>query len=33
VGGIGNTLSNYEVTGLTGANTSRTVQLVVRFNW
>jgi hypothetical protein len=33
VGGIGNTLSNYEVTGVTGTNTSRTVQLVVRFNW
>ncbi len=33
VGGIGNTLSNYEVTNLNGANTSRTVQLVVRFNW
>jgi hypothetical protein len=33
VGGIGNTLANYEVTQVTGTNTSRTVQLVVRFNW
>jgi predicted component of type VI protein secretion system len=33
VGGLGNTLSNYEVTGVTGTNTSRVVQLVVRFNW
>jgi hypothetical protein len=29
----GSTLSNYEVTSLTGTNTSRVVQLVVRFNW
>jgi hypothetical protein len=33
VGGIGSTLSSYEVTGLTGTNQARTVQLVVRFNW
>jgi carboxypeptidase family protein/TonB-dependent receptor-like protein len=33
VGGIGSTRSNYEVTGLTGQNTSRIVQLVSRINW
>lgn len=33
VGGVSNTLANYEVTGLTGTNTSRTVQLVGRINW
>lgn len=33
VGGIGSTLSSYEVTGMTGTNLARTVQLVVRFNW
>jgi hypothetical protein len=33
VGGIGNNRDNYEVTGLTGANTSRVVQLVSRINW
>ena len=33
VSGIGSTLSNYEVTGLTGTNTSRVVQLVSRINW
>ncbi len=33
VGGIGSTLANYEVTTLTGTNTSRTIQLVARFNW
>jgi hypothetical protein len=33
VGGIGNTLANYEVTGLTGANTARVIQLVSRINW
>ena len=29
----GSTLANYEVTNLTGTNTARVVQLVVRFNW
>jgi Carboxypeptidase regulatory-like domain/TonB dependent receptor/TonB-dependent Receptor Plug Domain len=33
VGGIGSTLANYEVTTLTGTNTSRVIQLVTRFNW
>jgi hypothetical protein len=33
VGGIGSTLNNYEVTGLTGTNTARVLQLVSRFNW
>jgi len=33
VAGIGATANSYEVTGLTGANTSRVVQLVGRFNW
>jgi hypothetical protein len=33
VSGIGSTLSNYEVTGLTGTNTARVVQLVTRINW
>jgi len=33
VGGIGSNPNSYEVTGLTGANTSRTVQLVSRFSW
>ena len=33
VGGIGNNINNYEVTALTGTNTSRTVQLVSRINW
>ena len=33
VGGIGSTLSNYAVTGLTGTNTARVVQLVSRINW
>lgn len=33
VGGIGSTLANYEVTGLTGTNTSRVIQLVSRINW
>ena len=28
VGGIGATLNNYEVTGLTGTNTARVIQLV-----
>jgi hypothetical protein len=30
---IGSTLANYEVTTLTGTNTSRTIQLVTRLNW
>ena len=30
---LGSTLNNYEVTGLTGANTARVIQLVTRFNW
>ena len=29
----GNTIANYEVTTLTGTNTARVIQLVVRFNW
>ncbi|MEO6212589.1 MAG: TonB-dependent receptor, partial [Vicinamibacterales bacterium] len=33
VSGISSTLSNYEVTGLSGTNTSRVVQLVSRINW
>jgi hypothetical protein len=33
VAGIGATPGNYEVTGLTGTNTSRIIQLVSRFNW
>jgi hypothetical protein len=33
VGGIGSTLNNYEVTGLTGTNTARVIQLVSRINW
>ena len=33
VGGIGSTRSNYEVTALTGQNTSRIVQFVTRINW
>jgi hypothetical protein len=33
VGGIGTDIADYEVTGLTGTNTSRVVQLVSRFNW
>ena len=33
VGGIGNNIANYEVTGLTGTNTSRVIQLVSRINW
>jgi hypothetical protein len=33
VGGLGNDISNYEVTGLTGTNTSRVIQLVTRINW
>jgi hypothetical protein len=33
VGGLGATIGNYEVTGLTGTNTARVIQLVGRFNW
>jgi hypothetical protein len=33
VGGLGNDISDYEVTGLTGTNTSRVIQLVTRINW
>jgi Carboxypeptidase regulatory-like domain/TonB dependent receptor-like, beta-barrel len=33
VGGLGATLANYRVTGLTGTNTARVVQLVMRVNW
>lgn len=29
----GNNIANYEVTGLTGTNTSRLIQLVTRINW
>ena len=29
----GNTIANYEVTALTGTNTSRVVQLGARFSW
>ena len=30
---FGTNINNYEVTALTGTNTSRVVQLVARFNW
>jgi hypothetical protein len=33
VGGLGNTIADYRVTGLTGTNTSRVIQLVGRVNW
>jgi hypothetical protein len=33
VAGVGSTLSNYEVTGLSGTNTSRIIQVVTRINW
>jgi hypothetical protein len=33
VGGLGHNIANDEVTGLTGTNTSRVVQLVTRINW
>jgi hypothetical protein len=29
----GNDIDDYEVTGLTGTNTSRIIQLVSRLNW
>lgn len=31
--GIGNNIVNYEATALTGANTSRVAQTVLRINW
>jgi hypothetical protein len=33
VGGLGATIGNYEVTGLTSTNTARVIQLVSRLNW
>ncbi len=33
VGGIGRRVANYEVTTLTGTNTSRVMQIVFRVNW
>jgi hypothetical protein len=33
VGGLGNDISDDEVTGLTGTNTARVIQLVTRINW
>jgi hypothetical protein len=33
VAGVGNNINNYEVTGLTGTNTGRVIQLVSRINW
>jgi carboxypeptidase family protein/TonB-dependent receptor-like protein len=33
VGGIGNDIADYEVTGLTGTNTARVIQFVTRINW
>jgi hypothetical protein len=33
VSGLGTNINNYEVTGLTGTNTSRVIQLVTRINW
>jgi hypothetical protein len=33
VAGVGTNINNYEVTGLTGTNTSRIIQLVSRINW
>ena len=33
VGGLGNAIANYRVTGLTGTNTARVVQFVFRVNW
>jgi len=33
VGGLGNAIASYRVTGLTGTNTSRVIQFVARFNW
>jgi hypothetical protein len=33
VGGLGNDIADFEVTGLTGTNLARTIQLVSRINW
>jgi hypothetical protein len=33
VGGIGNDIADYEVTGLLGTNSARVVQIVTRINW
>jgi hypothetical protein len=33
VAGVGTNINNYEVTGVTGTNTSRIIQLVSRINW
>ncbi len=33
VGGIGSAIASYRVTGLSGTNTARVIQLVSRFNW
>jgi hypothetical protein len=33
VGGLGNQLSGYEITNLTGTNVARVVQFIARFNW
>jgi hypothetical protein len=33
VGGLGSNIASYEVTALTGTNTSRIIQLVTRINW
>jgi hypothetical protein len=33
VGGLGTQLTGYEITALTGTNTARVMQLIVRFNW
>ena len=33
LGEIGNNIANQEVTGLTGTNTSRVIQLVSLINW
>jgi hypothetical protein len=33
VAGIGNDIADYEVTGLTGTNSARVIQLVSRINW
>jgi hypothetical protein len=33
VAGLGNDIADYEVTGLTGTNSARVIQLVSRINW
>ncbi|MEW5982628.1 MAG: carboxypeptidase regulatory-like domain-containing protein [Acidobacteriota bacterium] len=33
VGGLGTQLASYEITSLTGTNTARVMQFIVRFNW